>query len=251
MHDWYDHKVGQDGHYYHQHVILPNALRLLGSPHKLLDLGCGQGILARQLPKSTEYLGLDLSPSLTKKAKAMQPWKSKRFLVQDVSKPFALKEKDFSHATLILSLQNMADPAVVLQNIEHHLEPNGALLIVLNHPCFRIPRQSGWLVDLTKKLQSRRLDRYLSPLEIPIQTHPSQQDASSVSSSFHLPLSAYSKLLFESGFFIEHLEEWCSDKISTGPAARMENRARTEFPLFLAILARKKNPCYLSTSSEG
>lgn len=248
MHDWYDQKVGHEGHYYHQHVILPNVMRLLGSPRKLLDVGCGQGILARKLPKNTQYYGLDLSPSLIAKAKQMQPALAKNFQVQDATRPFTLKERDFSHATIILALQNMAEPSTVLKNIEQHLSAQGKLLLVLNHPSFRIPRQSGWSIDVAKKLQSRRIDRYLSPLEIPIQTHPGQGEASSSSVTFHLPLSAYSKLLSESGFLIEQIEEWCSDKASTGPSARMENRARQEFPLFLAILAQKK---YLSPPGGG
>jgi len=35
------------------------------------------------------------------------------------------------------------------------------------------------------------------------------------------------------------MEEWISDKKSTGAKARMENRSREEFPLFLALLAQK------------
>ena len=36
-------------------------------------------------------------------------------------------------------------------------------------------------------------------------------------------------------------EEWISDKRSMGKRAGMENRAREEFPLFLAILAKKSS----------
>ena len=56
--------------------------------------------------------------------------------------------------------------------------------------------------------------------------------------SFHQPISAYTKMLTDNGFVIEKLEEWTSDKESVGKAGKMENRARAEFPLFLAILAR-------------
>jgi len=38
---------------------------------------------------------------------------------------------------------------------------------------------------------------------------------------------------------ISDLEEWTSDKVSAGKSARAENRARSEFPLFLAIKAVK------------
>jgi len=42
------------------------------------------------------------------------------------------------------------------------------LVIVLNHPCFRIPRQSGWGIDEKNKLQFRKVIKYMSPMEIPL-----------------------------------------------------------------------------------
>ncbi len=239
-HSWYDGVVGKKGHYYHEHVIFPGALRMLGTVRKLLDVGCGQGVLAGQLPKSTLYFGIDLSPSLIAKAKRAHPLASRRFAVHDATTPFSLGEKEFSHATLILSLQNMRDSKVVLENIRDHLEKEGTLLLVLNHPCFRIPRLSSWSVDRDKKLQSRKIDRYMSPVEIPILTHPSAGEKSSVLPTFHFPLSQYTKELFAAGFAVSWMEEWCSDKQSEGALMRMENRARKEFPLFLAILAKKR-----------
>src|SRR5262249_49920639 len=110
---------------------------------------------------------------------------------------------------------------------------------VLNHPCFRIPRQSSWQVDSEKKIQYRRLDRYLSPMQIPINAHPSKGERSATTLSFHHPLSAYSQWLRDAGFVISCMEEWCSDKVSTGSAAKMENRSRAEFPLFLTLLSQK------------
>src|SRR5579872_4859138 len=50
--NWYSSCVGEKGHYYHQTVVLPNVLRMLGKFHSLLDLGCGQGVLARHLKES-------------------------------------------------------------------------------------------------------------------------------------------------------------------------------------------------------
>jgi hypothetical protein len=107
----------------------------------------------------------------------------------------------------------------------------------MNHPCFRVPRQSSWGVDEQKKLQYRRIDRYMEPLKIPIQTHPGQGDKSPQTWSFHHPLSTYVEGLSKSGFVIEKIEEWLSDKLSTGGKAKMENRSRLEFPLFLTIYA--------------
>lgn len=80
----------------------------------------------------------------------------------------------------------------------------------------------------------------MSPLKIPITMHPGQQQ-SALTWSFHHPISFYSQILFDHGFMIEKLEEWTSDKQSVGgKTATMENRGRSEFPLFMAIKAIKK-----------
>lgn len=243
--DWYDRLVNAQGHYYHEHVILPKILKWIQNEKKsesaLLDLACGQGILARHLPQKMPYVGIDASASLIRAAEKYEGKSTvHQFLTSDVTQPLPLEKKNFSHATIILALQNIATPLPVLKNASAHLQKKGQLVIVLNHPCFRIPRQSSWQIDPTKKLQFRRIDRYFSPMEIPIQMHPSKQGTSAQTWSFHHPLSAYSAWLKEAGFTIELIEEWCSDKTSTGKNATMENRSRKEFPLFLTFFARKK-----------
>ena len=75
-------------------------------------------------------------------------------------------------------------------------------------------------------------------MEIPIQMNPSQKAQSTKTYSYHFPLSEITTWLREAGFVITRLEEWCSNKSSTGKNAKMENRARKEFPLFLAIETR-------------
>jgi ubiquinone/menaquinone biosynthesis C-methylase UbiE len=240
---WYNEIVGHEGHYYHQKLIFPGILRLLDikpqSSSSLLDLACGQGVLAKQLPSSMTYTGIDLSATLIKAAKQNSTAKNHEFLLGDVSKPLPLQKKDFSMATIVLALQNIEHGERVIQNAMKHLAPQGKLLLILNHPSFRIPRQSSWGVDEQKKIQYRRVDRYFSEMKIPIQMHPGKGIASPETWSFHHPLSAYSQWLCDAGFHMIKIEEWCSDKQSTGKCAKMENRSREEIPLFMAILAIK------------
>ncbi len=239
--NWYDKTVGKEGHYYHQQVIIPKLLELIDlkdKPH-LLDLACGQGILARQLPKKAAYTGVDISASLIQAAKKYDSLPNHRYIVHDATEPLPFEPATFTHAVIILALQNIAEPRKAIENAYRLLKPKGKFIIILNHPCFRIPRQSGWEIDEGKKLQYRRVDRYMSELKIPIQTHPSKGEKSSQTLSFHRPLSFYSKALCEAGFSIRLIDEWCSDKVSTGKAAKMENRAREEIPLFLCLVAEK------------
>ncbi|MDD4858597.1 MAG: class I SAM-dependent methyltransferase [Dehalococcoidales bacterium] len=239
--DWYSRAVGLEGHYYHQHVILPQSLRLLDlkEDSSLLDMACGQGVLARLLAEEVYYTGVDASPALIRHAKQLDKARNHIYMVADVSRPMPLIKRDFSHAALILALQNIQDAGGVFKNAGIHLRRKGRFLIVLNHPYFRIPRQTKWEIDRQNKIEYRRINSYLSPLTIPITAHPGRGVKSATTLSYHLPLAEYSRLLLENGFVIEKLEEWISDKHSVGEAAKMENRARQEFPLFMAILARK------------
>ncbi len=236
---WYDESVGKTGHYYHEHVILPKLLPILQAEGPLLDLACGQGILSKHLAANRSYLGVDLSKSLIQSAKAQNKNKLHTFVLSDITTKLTLPQKDFDFCTIVLAIQNLKNPLGALKNAFHHMKPGARLVIVMNHPCFRIPRQSSWGVDKDKKIQYRRIDRYMSPLEVPIQSHPSKGEASEQTFSFHAPLSSWTLWLKEAGFGIQWMEEWCSDKKSTGSCAKMEDTSRQEFPMFLCLVAKR------------
>ncbi len=230
---WYNKIVGEEGHYYHQHVVIPGVIRLLQIKNgdSLVDLACGNGVLRRNIKNNIEYLGVDISRNLIDEAKRMT--REGKFMVADVSKKIDYNG-NFDFATIILALQNIKDFGGVIKNAANLLKKNGKLIIVLNHPCFRIPRQSSWEIDKNNKLEYRRINRYMSPLEVPIGV------GGNITWSFHNPISAYFKELKENGFAIENLEEWTSDKTSMGGAKKMEDRARVEFPLFMTLVACRK-----------
>ena len=239
---WYNRITEQGrGHYYHQHVVVPGVLKLLDlkSDSKLLDIACGNGVLAGSLPKNIQYLGIDVAPSLIKEAERMDRNPKHEYLIADVTRTLNIPS-DFTHVAIILALQNITNPIAVLQNVSQHIAKNGVLVIVLNHPAFRIPRQTAWGIDPDRKIQYRRIDKYMSPMKIPINMNPSDRN-SQITMSYHFPISVYSKMLKDVGFVIEEIQEWTSDKESEGRASKMENRSRSEIPLFLAIKALKVN----------
>ena len=239
--EWYTKTVGESGNYYHQHVVIPAVLQLLNLSENssLLDLACGQGVLERQISPSVYYQGIDISPSLINYAKTQIHNPNHHVAVGNVTRPLPIAKTNFSHAAIVLALQNIEEPELALQQAADRLAPNGTLVLMLNHPAFRIPRQSSWGIDEKTKTQFRRVDRYLSPLKIPITAAPGQGQRSAITWSYHQPISAYSAFLNNAGFVIEIIEELGSDKVSVGKAAKMENRSRVEFPLFMAIKARK------------
>lgn len=238
---WYNQAVGEEGLYYHRQVVIPNTLKLLHLKENstLLDLACGQGVLSRAILPSVEYYGLDLSKDLIESAISQNKNQKHHFKVADITRDLPLTKYNFTHAAIILAIQNIENPVNVFKVAYKHLEPHAKMLIVMNHPCFRIPRQSSWGIDEQNKLEYRRINRYLSPLKIPVQAEPSKGRRSPITWSFHYSLNDYSQALFDAGFGILKLEEWVSDKVSNGKAAKMENRSRHEFPLFLALLTEK------------
>ncbi len=234
---WYNSIVGNEGHYFHKNIILPKVLEIIKMKKisSILDLGCGQGILSNILSPSIEYCGIDLSSSLIKMAKKR---KNHSFIVADIEKPLPIDKKNFDAAFIILSIQNLKNPQNAIKNAFMHLKKDGFLIIVMNHPCFRIPRQSSWDIDRKNNIQARKINKYMSHLEIPIDVHPSKKNSQKVN-SYHHPLSSYSEWLNENNFSISRIYEWVSDKTSTGKYSKMENISRKEFPMFLTIVAKK------------
>ncbi len=237
---WYNKVVGEEGHYYHTHVVIPGVLRLLKlvKGFSVLDIGSGQGILARQIPEGVYYQGVDASPSLVKAAQLQDKNSFHKYAVADATKPLPLEKKDFFCAAALFSLQNMERPDLAMQNVSQHLKKGGRFVTVINHPAFRIPKQSGWGVSEDDK-QYRWVTHYMTPIKIPIEMHPGKKQ-SEKTTSFHHPLSDYSSFLLQAGFVIEKIEEWVSDKKNQpGPHAKREDTARNEIPLFMCIVARK------------
>jgi len=225
--------VGEEGSYYHRSVIFPKLLALMQLTEKdaILELGCGQGVFSRQIPKCT-YFGLDASPTLIKEAKRLSP--THYFKVQDVTQPFKLTKKEFTHVVIILALQNMADLHSVIANAKAHLHRKGKLWIVINHPAFRIPKATTWLIDEDK--QSRVVDAYMTLQKIPIDMTPGGQK-STITWSFHRPLQAYISAFKNQKLVLQDLHEWVSDKKSVGKNAERENKSRAEIPMFMLLVA--------------
>jgi len=224
-------------------VVLPGAERLLApAPGKrYLDIACGEGAFTRALAKKpgVKVAGFDASPSLIERAKKLAP-RGAEYAVADARK-FAGKyaPESFDGAICLLAIQNIDEILPVFADAAKVLKPGARLVVVMNHPSFRQLRQSGWGWDENRKLQYRRVDKYLGAYDVPVQAHPgSAPDV--VTHSFHRPLQAYVKALAKNGFSLVDLEEWASHKSSdSGPKAKAENASRAEIPMFLALVAKK------------
>ena len=235
--DWYDRIIGAQGSELYQRIVIPGALELLDAQpdEKVLDLGCGQGVFSRALADGgCKVTGVDLSPALIGKAKTYRSRAPVRYVCRDAADIGDLGP--FDAVSAILSIQNMPHLGKVCRACATVLHEGGRMLWVMNHPCFRIPRQTAWGWDEEQWIQYRRVDAYGSPMKIPIIMHPGQRE-SETTTSFHHSLTDLMNTAFAAGFVLSGMEEWYSDKQSEpGARAQAENKARNEFPLFMAML---------------
>jgi len=234
---WYDESLRGDN--MHTLVVLPGVMRMLAPKRgeKIIDLACGQGQLAGLLVKAGALVaGVDAAPELIKIARTRI--KAAEFFVGDIQRPIPLDE-EFDAATCVLALQNVEKIDLVFKEMSQALRSGGRAVVVINHPAFRIPRQTSWEFDNSKQMQFRRVDAYLSENRIPITMHPGER-GSAVTWSFHRPMQSYIQAAATAGLVVDGLEEWISPKESRpGARSKAENRARKEFPLFMALRFRK------------
>jgi len=237
---WYNSHL-KDDDTYHTQVVLPNLLRLvnLQSGESLLELGCGQGFFLEHFFKiSKKITGVDIGAELIKIAQEKN--KQIEYIVGSAEDVQLLGDKKFDAIIIVLAIQNMKHLNLVAENISKHLNQNGRVYIVLNHPAFRIPQHSTWMFTEDKKTQMRVIDMYMSEKEISIDMNPGSTENKKVTPSFHRPLQVYSKAFAKHNFAITKIEEWMSHKISQpGPQAEAENKARKEFPMFMCLELKK------------
>jgi ubiquinone/menaquinone biosynthesis C-methylase UbiE len=236
---WYDDYLEKDDTYQNK-VILPNILRLvdLKEDERLLDPACGQGFFVREFEKTGgEIWGSDISDEMIQIAKE-KGGKSKYFVAPASKLSFA-KNNFFDKAVIVLALENIEDFFETISEVSNKLKNGGTWVLVINHPSFRIPKRSSWGFDEEKGIQFRRVDEYMSESRVEISMNPSQEN-SITTLSFHRPLQAYFKAFEKSGLVVSRIEEWISHKKSEdGPRKDAENKSRKEFPMFMAIVAKK------------
>lgn len=239
---WYDELLEKDSDSYQAKVIAPNLLRILDlqSGEVVFDLACGQGyfsnIFAKQ--KGVKVVASDLSRKLVEKAAEKN--KNIDFHVAPAHKSFFLEDESVDTVVVVLAIQNIENVSQVFAECDRVLKKGGRIVLVLNHPSFRVPQASDWY--FADGIQSRLVDKYLTESKISIDMTPGERDPKKKikTISFHRPLQYYVKLLSKNGLAITRLEEWISHKTSQrGPRAEAEDRARKEIPMFMCIEATK------------
>lgn len=239
--EWYDKHLEKSGDTYHDKVVHPNLLRMLGDMKgkHVLDLGCGQGIFSRLLADNgANVIGVDLGKELIDIAeKKNEGYKFNIHYFNSAAHDlFMVKDGTKDVVVCVLAIQNIEKLSETVAEASRVLAKGGKFIMVLNHPAFRNPRYTHWGYDEDERIQYRRVDQYLSESKVRIDMTPGSHEDKKFTVSFHRPLQVYMKTFGKHGFAMTRLEEWESHRASQrGPKKAAEDKARKEIPLFLAM----------------
>lgn len=233
----YDGMVGEGGSIYHKKIATPKILEILGpiKNKKILDVGCGQGFLSVEINKHGGiYSGIDISREMIKLAEK-RFGRMGKFFCSDASladgiKQIGLGQMDW--AIFLLSISDMPNLLAVIRSVSMVLKKDGEILVFMLHPCFRIPRQSGWGIDEKRKLRYRRIDSYLMAKNIPM--------GNGETTVFFRPLSYYINTFVKSGWKVLEMQEIANTQTTENQTnSRMDRISSMEIPMFLCLrLAR-------------
>ena len=247
--DWYDRKMGDEGDLWHRELIDPVLLKVIGDCRglRVLDLGCGNGYLARRLARAgAEVTGVDASPRMIRNAKAHDRRNSLkiRYLVSDCSCIEAVANGSMDLVFANMSLMDIEDGEGTIAEVGRVLRKGGRFVASISHPCFDIEDNSGWVMEKEALKPPRVYRKVTSYRRVFAEKVPwNVNGRRRYTRSFHRPLSWYARVIAANGMAITALEE------PEGTAQFLEKEAENggeisrmgflEVPLHLVIEARK------------
>jgi SAM-dependent methyltransferase len=190
---------GADPEYVEQ--IIPLAVEELAGRHKVLDLGCGDGQIARALAaQGSDVLGVD--PTQLHIDVAIERGGGPRYLLGGATK-IPADDETFDAVVACLVFEHIDQMDEAMTEVARVLKPNGQFSFFLNHPLLQTPG-SGWIDDhiIDPPEQYWRIGPYL------VETESIEEVEKDVYIRFiHRPLSRYVNALLANGMMLERMVE--------------------------------------------
>ncbi len=226
---------GVDPEYVEQ--IIPMALRELDGYARVLDVGCGEGQIARVLQSRTSVqsfvVGVD--PTQGQVDVAVERSVGEQYLRSGADAlPFPDGSFDAVLACLVFEHNYAQDEAI--SEVARILRPGGRFSFFLNHPLLQTPN-SGWIDDqmIDPPEQYWRIGSYLDEAITFEEVEPGVRVR-----FLHRPLSRYVNTLAEHGLYLEAMFE------PAPPAGFLARSADYAFaasiPRLLCLRLRKFSP---------
>jgi SAM-dependent methyltransferase len=189
--------AGADPEY--EESVLPMVARRLHGATRVLDVGCGEGQVARRLAADrATVVGID--PAWTQVAEADARGGGPRYTrARAEALPFG--DARFDAVVVCASFEHVDELDVAVGEVARVLEPGGRFVMVLAHPLLQSPG-SGWVDDRILDEHYWRIGSYLR------EDRRFDEVAPGVHLLFiHRPLSRYVGALGRAGLLVDDMEE--------------------------------------------
>lgn len=196
---WWQHgySAGADPEYEEQ--ILPLVARHVRGARRVLDIGCGEGQVARRIASTgAEVVGLDPTAGQVTVARARAG--GPRYL-RARAEALPCPSGAFDTVVLCLALEHVDAFETAVHEVARVLEPGGRFVLLLCHPLLQAPG-SGWIDDRILGEHYWRVGAYLR------EERGFEEVAPGVDLLFvHRPLSRYVHAMGEAGLLIDDMAE--------------------------------------------
>lgn len=189
--------AGADPEYERQ--ILPLVARHLQGARRMLDIGCGEGQVARRVAElGVKVIGLDPTSSQVSVARDRSAGPQ---YGRARAEALPCRDAAFDAVLVCLALEHVDAFEAAIREAARVLEPGGRFVLILCHPLLQSPG-SGWIDDQTAGEHYWRIGTYL----------PDDTVIDEVAPGVHLrfihrPLSRYVHAMGAAGLLIDDMEE--------------------------------------------
>jgi len=211
-----------------------------------LDVGCGEGHNTRLFAdRGARMFAIDIAPTFVRFAAEIEQTepRSIRYAVASAQElPFAHGAFDF--VTAAMSLMDLPDHALALQEIHRVLRSGGFLQFSITHPCFspphrrllRTPEGQAYAVEVGRYFErvDGRIDRWLfsaAPQEAKAGLKPFEMPV------FHRTLAEWLNAIIQAGFILERVAEPKADDETARRVLAVEDTRVVAY--FLHLRCRK------------
>ena len=190
--------AGADPEYEEQ--ILPLAATHLAGAARVLDVGTGEGQVARLAVARGAATVIGIDPTWAQLATAQERGAGPAYArAEAVALPFA--DGIFDAVVACLVFEHIVDPGGAIAEVARVLAPGGRFLFFLNHPLLQTPG-SGWIDDHILDEQYWRIGPYL------VEDSTLEEVEKDVFIPFiHRPLSRYVNAMAGAGLLVTRMEE--------------------------------------------